>query len=589
MKAIKVFFIIALFFVLSCNDDDFLTEKPKSIYTILNAFEKSSQVEAQLTMCYIKLYGFYGQSTNGWTTIYEFKSNGTDVLDAPYWRHGGTGGFSNFSTWSTTSSFVETVWNEMYQVVSYANLTLLGTEIENITWASEEYKTRLIAEARFFRGYSYLRLGELFGGVPLVDHFDEELRFDYTRSTREQTYQFAIDDLLYAFENLPQYPQEDGRIAQGAAGHILAEAYLAMGVETGDNSNYTSAINYANTTIALHPLMTERFGVRSNPNDNSTNRGVATYLPNGNVYGDLFYPGNYDYSAGNTEAVWTLQTPTYEQSDETGGQTSREPFIIGPVLRDISWKPEFVEPGSAAGPWKAVSAEYNTATFPAYLGGFGISEARVTQHASYGIWADSTDIRYEENVTVRTMYECTDPAHSMYGKKVPLTMLDPNPNVSSKYSPIFSKITPLDEWSYRSTDNLHIGYNHDNYGIRSAETYLLLAEAYLRSDQDGLAAEAINAVRERAHCSTMYSAGNIDINSILDERMRECLFEEGRWFTLLRMEPEVWKQRIYNHSMFIADYPNYSLPITWDLWPIPQNVIELNTDAEFPQNSGWGE
>ena len=85
----------------------------------------------------------------------------------------------------------------------------------------------------------------------------------------------------------------------------------------------------------------------------------------------------------------------------------------------------------------------------------------------------------------------------------------------------------------------------------------------------------------------MYSAANIDINSILDERIRECSYEEGRWFTLLRMEPEVWKKRIYEHSMFMVDYPKYTDPIAWDLWPIPQTVIDLNTQAVFEQNPGW--
>jgi tetratricopeptide (TPR) repeat protein len=590
MKTIKYLFTVTsiVFFVLTgCNDDKFLEEKPKSIYTIENAFDKSSQVEAQLTMCYIRLYNWYGKTSNPWTSIYQYKSFGTDVLDYPYWRHDGASGYSNFGTWSTTSSHVQLVWNELYQVVSYANLTLLGSEIESIAWTSEDFRKNIIAEARFFRGFSYLRLGEVFGGVPIVDKFSEELKFDYVRSTREQTYLFAIEDLQYAYENLPDYPAVDGRTGKGAAAHMLAEAYLALGVETGNHANYTNAVNYATATINLHPLMTSRFGVRANPADVSDNRNVPTYFPEGNVFGDLFFPGNYDRSVGNTEAVWTFQTPTYEQADETGGQSGSEPMFFSFVARDLNWAPEYVESGAAAGPWKAVSPKYNTATAPAYLGGFGISEARATDYALYHVWTDSTDLRYQEDVTVRTSYICTDPNHSMYEKKVPVYMLDRNPTNLSKYSPTFAKIIPLDEWSYRNTDNFHAGYSHDNYGIRSAETYLLLSEAYLRSNQKELAAEAVNTVRRRAQCKTMYTAGNIDINSILDERIRECLFEEGRWFTLLRMEPEVWKQRIYDHGMFIADYPRYNLPVKWDLWPIPQSIRDLNAGAEFPQNPGW--
>jgi tetratricopeptide (TPR) repeat protein len=586
-KFISILLIgLAFLYVSGCEDDQFLEEKPKSLYTLNNAFEKSSQVEAQLTMCYYRMYTFYASAPFFGLNPFMFKSFGTDALDQPFWQTGGSAGYSNFSTWSSTSDFVETVWNNLYELISYANLTFLGTEAEDISWASDDLKKQLKAEASFFRGLGYLRLAELYGGVPIVTEFSEELKLDYTRSTREETYQVAIDNLLYAYNNLPDYPAEIGRVAKGAAANMLSEAYLAMGVETGDNSNYTEAINYATETINLHPLMTARFGVRADPGDASTNRGVATYLPNGNVYGDLFYPGNYDLST-NTEAVWVLQTPTYEQADETGGQSSNGGWMFGPALRDLNWKPEFVEEGAAPGPWKAIDPPYNTASFPAYLGGFGISQAMPPNYACYDVWTDPDDIRYEEDVTVRTLYECTDQNHSMFGQKVPMSMLDQNPNVFSKYSPIFSKLIPLDEWQYRNTDIMHFTSAHDAYGIRSAETYLLRAEAYLRNGQNDLAADDINTVRQRAECTIMYTAANVDINSILDERLRECLFEEGRWFTFLRMEPAVWKQRLYDHAMFIHDYVNYTIPIPFDLWPIPQKIRELNTGAEFPQNTGW--
>jgi hypothetical protein len=129
---------------------------------------------------------------------------------------------------------------------------------------------------------------------------------------------------------------------------------------------------------------------------------------------------------------------------------------------------------------------------------------------------------------------------------------------------------------------------HDAYGIRSAESYLLRAEAYLRSDTNPtLRQMIINTLRQRANCSTLFSESDINIDIILDERLRELLFEEGRWFTLLRLEPEIWKQRLYDHAMFIHDYKNYTLPIKFNLWPIPQKVIELNTGATFIQNEGW--
>jgi hypothetical protein len=93
----------------------------------------------------------------------------------------------------------------------------------------------------------------------------------------------------------------------------------------------------------------------------------------------------------------------------------------------------------------------------------------------------------------------------------------------------------------------------------------------------------------------------VDIQTILDERGRELLYEEFRWATFLRMKPEEWKQRIYNYGMYSARegtnpyelYPNTrrwaedKSQIKFDLWPIPQVYIDLNTGAVLEQNAGW--
>lgn len=570
----------------SCNDDEYLEEHPKSSYTIENAFTKSSQVQAQVTKGYYDIYDWYGCS-DFFNSIVRFKSIGTDVMDYPYWQHDGSAGYSNFSTWNTNSAWVSSMWNNLYKVIGDANNALEQTNNADIKWESADQRTETRMEARFLRGFSYLRLTELFGGVPLVDKYDTELRFDYERASRADSYLFAIEDLKAALDSLPDYPSEDGRVGKGAANHFLAEAYLGLGVETKESSYYAKAEECAKNAIALHPLMTQRFGVRANAGNTSSNRGQATYLPEGNVCGDLFYIGNFDRSEGNTEAIWVIETPTYEQYRATGGQRGMDPFVFGCVARDLNWSDQYKEDGAAPGPWKNISAKYHTAAMPAYLGGMGAAQVAPTNYAAYTVWNDDTDLRYQQDVTVRYKYLCMDEKHSMYGKYVTGDMLDQGPNNLSKFYPIFSKLIPLDEWSYESSDETHMVYNHDYYAARSGETYLLLAEAQLRQGKKAEAAEALNAVRRRAQCSWTYSADNVDINSILDERVRECLWEEARWCTLLRMEPEVWKQRIYDHAMFISDYEKYNLKIEWNLWPIPKSVVDMNTGAPMEQNSGW--
>lgn len=130
--------------------------------------------------------------------------------------------------------------------------------------------------------------------------------------------------------------------------------------------------------------------------------------------------------------------------------------------------------------------------------------------------------------------------------------------------------------------------------VRSSETYLLLAEAHLRNGDAGQAATALNAVRERAKAQKMFSASEIDIYTILDERARELSFEERRWPTLLRMgsslnggSNEVMKKQILDNAMYTADHPYYVGGIEWTLFPIPLKYIQLNSGAVMAQNPGW--
>ena len=72
---------------------------------------------------------------------------------------------------------------------------------------------------------------------------------------------------------------------------------------------------------------------------------------------------------------------------------------------------------------------------------------------------------------------------------------------------------------------------------------------------------------------------------ILDERARELVYEEHRWNTLLRMGGTVAVDRIKKYAYW--DNPRNTLNKDYNLWPIPQNVIDSNKDVTIAQNPGW--
>ena len=122
MKKIKILMgavaAVSMFGFTACNDNDFLTEKPKTVYTTANSYETVDQVKACVTNLYVHIRYWYQQDKF-------LKGLGADVMDTPYFRCTGNG-FCNFSNWSPTSSSSNSVFNALYQLVNYANQALEG-------------------------------------------------------------------------------------------------------------------------------------------------------------------------------------------------------------------------------------------------------------------------------------------------------------------------------------------------------------------------------------------------------------------------------------------------------------------------------
>lgn len=614
------------------SEEDFLTEKPKSQFSIDNAYGTSAQVLSTVVAAYAEVqnqnFGRFQAIQSDELSV--FSVFGAQTSNIPTWN--------NTGTWSGTGSEghnAKNVWDSMYKIIAFANQALYACGLESINWSSAAEKASLVSEARFLRGYAYLRLGECFGGVPIVSEYSEELHQDYVRETRANTYNFAIEDLKDAYNNLPAKPVK-GRAGKGAAALLLAEAYLALGV--ADGSNHTSdAANYAQACIDLHPLMTKRFGMRADPNDTGSNLGVPNYNPDGTPYSDLFYKTNPRLDE-NTEAVWLLLgARSYsEQQANSGVLRVMSHRNFAPANRDVRALTAEYQQGSGEKPWADGKFYdiYNTwngkkTAIPAITAN-GVPFAGVPSwFAAVQVWdaehnkVEGKDDRAKEGVAIRRNYPITNPDHPYFSKCVHKNWgtdetwlgweaIDKtNMATAMEYSAVFDKRTPIDAWGYDENTYFSasvFGANifRDWYMLRSADAYLLLAEAKFRGGDAAGAAAAINAVRARANAEP-FTAGEITLQVILDERCRELMHEENRWATLLRFEPNIWKDRIYSYGTWTyvrskstlnknaklfpdtMQFEDTNTDLKWDLWPIPQVYVDLNIDNPegMAQNPGW--
>ncbi|MBR5175983.1 MAG: RagB/SusD family nutrient uptake outer membrane protein [Bacteroidales bacterium] len=163
-------------------------------------------------------------------------------------------------------------------------------------------------------------------------------------------------------------------------------------------------------------------------------------------------------------------------------------------------------------------------------------------------------------------------------------------------------------------------YDCDWYMVRIAETYLLRAEAYLGLGDKASAAADINVLRERAGAKPA-TAGDIDIDYIMDERIRELFGEEQRWITLNRLtcnpnatyvlekyptqnttSSNYMYERVHKYGFGFEGAPGAREAYT-DIYgktrhysnfkphnyvfPIPTQIIQSNKDVKIPQNDGY--
>lgn len=582
---------LSLFLLSGCDDSDFLTEKPKGFYTTDNAFSTSEQVDQALVACYAHIRTMYCMLEENAPSFAFCGGNGTDMYDVATIRRGNR--FNDYGIITSEHDVFNTNYSHWYQLIAKANLALYAAELPQISWASQQDKAYAVAQARFFRAWCYRNLGELYGGVPIVTEITTTPRYDFVRTTRVETYQFAIDELEAVVNDLPETTATPGRLVRGAAQHTLCQLYLDKGLaleEAGNSGEaqaaYNKSVEYGNTLVngSIYSLMTERFGTRKNENPDfyyasSTAQQTPDHLYSaagitieGNVIWDMFQEGNQNYQEGNREAIWVAQIDYKAYKAEDGQSKLQYSRVFGPVFRD---------------PMSTVCG----GTLED-VGGRGIVQVMPTMYTRDVIYEDkwADDLRNSDAVFRRTFLGNVA-GNEYFGKVVPWSVLyndgkdqDAINTAKTQVFPVSCKIA-TDKYTGISDGENRSNLFRDEFIIRLAETVLLRAEAKMRLGDKGGAAADINLLRARAQCSYMVTAADVSVELILDERARELVYEEQRWNTLLRMGGTVAIDRIKQYAYW--DDPRTTLTKKFNLWPIPQVVIDTNKDVVMEQNPGW--
>jgi len=556
--------VVLLSILVACDEDEFLEEEPLDFYSPENSFVEFEQIEAAVINLYAKYrQEFWGQgSVNASPRLMfygtDLMMNDKDLGESP----------PDYSALLLpTEERIRNVWVPCYEIIFDTNVIIGRVDAENSP-LTEQQKSLLKGEASFFRALCYNMLANLYGGVPIMLEETQSPKRDFVRASRAEIYQQCANDLLFAVSTLPEISDvPDHRISKEVASHLLSEVYIAL-------TQWDEAIAAA-TTVIDHPatsLMMNRFGTRVD----DTEFG-------GDVYWDLFRQGNQNRSTGNTEALWVLQ---FEQLVDGGGdgQLLLERFSI-PRL----WRANVTNnDGSNV---FLVGNGPNT-----FYYGRGSRFQRPSPYFLNELWEKSGtgDIRNSEYNIVRD-FRINNPESDFdwqfaLGENTGLQLITYADSARNFFPAMAKNSTPGKHPSELFADDQSIPGAltsrarqtwRDHYAIRLAETYLLRAEANLGKGDLVAAAEDINVVRRRANAPEV-TPDDINIDYILDERLRELYYEEFRLLTLTRLGKLVERTRKFN-PIFVGQ----SIQDHHNLWPIPFSEIEVNVEAELTQNPGY--
>lgn len=536
---IKIMFIwlvleLFIFSLNSCNKE-LLDEKPLSSLNSGIVLTSNTGFQSYITALALSARDEFTSGDN-----YYRMTNNSDVASSAGAEYG-------IYDWNTAilpqSSVVSYNWNWAYtQMIPRANTIIVYArkpESKSI-WATDAERYAIIAEACFFRAYTYNILANLYGGVPIVDTIYASPKFDFVRATRKEVYEFAKSDLEFASKWLPVTVEKnkEGRIVKAAADHLLSEVYISL-------EEYEKSIASASEVInsGLYKLMTTRFGSeKSKPGD---------------VFSDLFRDGNQNRSSGNLESIYIWQI---EESTLGGGGT-----VGNSMLRN--WAPFLANIKDPNGVSQLVTDSM----------GRGVGRSRLSVHTIYTIWKnnENKDIR-NSSYNMRHVFYYNNPASKFYKKVIePKTIREDTMRNIYPYSrKVEGKPLLANNTSGRTAKDVMV--------YRLAETYLLRAEAYMKKGDLQNAANDINAVRTRAKAS-LVTPGEVNIDYILDERIRELLTEEPRRRTLIRTGKHVDRIRRYD----LLESSRSSIQEFHNFYPIPQTAIDANIGAKLEQNPGY--
>ena len=173
----------------------------------------------------------------------------------------------------TTNWNINDMWVRLYNSLSRVNSAIA---LLNETGDDYAMKQQRQAEMKFLRAYGHFLLKRLYKNIPFVVNenltYDEYNELSNRAYSNDEGWQLIIDDLMEAYNTLPQTQEDKGRPTKAAAAAFLAKVYLYKAYHQDDaNSNQVTSINQADLEKVIeftNPSLYADYGLEEDLHNN---------------------------------------------------------------------------------------------------------------------------------------------------------------------------------------------------------------------------------------------------------------------------------------------------------------------------------
>jgi hypothetical protein len=482
------------------------------------------------------------------------------VFGTDSYQNGADGSWKFMNTYTTDfdtrNGLVSEVWTDFYQGINTCNAII--ERAPKVVGLADITKKQRIAEAKFIRAHHYFIFTQLFGGVDL--RLTETLAPTKVvkRSTVAEQYAQIIKDLTEALPDLENKARsvDYGRITRAGAEHLLGRVYL-----TKATSSAKAGDDYAKAIVSFKNVI--------------SNYGISL-LPN---FSDVHKQGN----ESNGEVIWSVQY-TRDPLTNAGGNNAHVFFGMEyDVLPGMQRDTENGRPFKRYMPTKYTldvlfKDRENDSRYKKTFKDTYLSNKPGTYNTSFDLSKSTVTYALGDTAIYLPGFDMSlaDRAKKKYQVLIP-----------SRYDErIFLAINKHFDGS--RVDRTQFEGGRDFIAFRLADTYLMLAEAQFFSGATADAATSYNVIRKRAawpgkESAMLITASDLNVNFVMDEREREMLGEQSRWFDLARWGNLIERVKLHNPQAAGSIKAHHILR------PIPQIQIDRaeGTSSSFPQNPGY--